>query len=205
MGVAITNTQQGVITEAEFAKICILTSNGRLIPTRALADDDRRDFEIHIRRHFGESLAVQLKTAKRLHLHGRSRRLEINFRMKAPLISDPRLLYFLAHFDVKARGFTDPVFLVPSPFFHKHAFHGVSRGTIQLQFKASMELNAKGMWTPFASPQAELGARILEILKSGFSGQLGLTPTVAELIGLPGIVWLHRPVSVTASRRSLVA
>ena len=41
MGVAITNTQQGVITEAEFAKIAILTSNGRLVPTRALADDDR--------------------------------------------------------------------------------------------------------------------------------------------------------------------
>ena len=127
---AITNVQQGVITEAEFAKICILTSNGRLIPTRALADDDRRDFEIHIRRHFGESLAVQLKSAKRLHLHGRSRRLEINFRMKAPLISDPRLLYFLAHFDVKARRFTDPVFLVPSPFFHKHALHGVDHEDI---------------------------------------------------------------------------
>src|SRR3984893_10309411 len=75
---AITSTQQGVITEAEFAKICILTSNGRLIPTRALADDDRRDFEIHIRRHFGESLAVQLKTARRLRLHGRSRRLLIS-------------------------------------------------------------------------------------------------------------------------------
>src|SRR5438874_13808178 len=39
----ITNVQQGVVTEAEFAKICMLTSNGRLIPTRALADDDRRD------------------------------------------------------------------------------------------------------------------------------------------------------------------
>ena len=73
MEVAITNTQQGVITEAEFAKIAILTSNGRLVPTRALADDDRRDFEIHIRRHFRESLAVQLKTAKHLRLHGRSR------------------------------------------------------------------------------------------------------------------------------------
>src|SRR5207253_5089080 len=114
---AITNVQQGVITEAEFAKICILTSNGRLIPTRALADDDRRDFEIHIRRHFGESLAVQLKTAKRLRLHGRSRRLEIDFRMKAPLISDPRLLYFLAHFDAQARVFTHLDSFRPSPLF----------------------------------------------------------------------------------------
>src|SRR5438874_5431292 len=104
MEVAITNTQQGVITEAEFAKIAILTSNGRLVPTRALADDDRRDFEIHIRRHFRESLAVQLKTAKHLRLHGRSRVLQINFRVKAPLVSDEHLYYFLAHFRRQGDG-----------------------------------------------------------------------------------------------------
>jgi hypothetical protein len=205
MVVAITNTQQGVITEAEFAKIAILTSNGRLVPTRALADDDRRDFEIHIRRHFRESLAVQVKTAKHLRLHGRSRVLQINFRVKAPVVSDEHLYYFLAHFDIKARGYTDPLFFIPSPFFHKHALHAVGRGTIELQFKASMEANAKGMWTPFALPQAKLGERILEILKSGLSGQPGPDPAVAELIGLPGVVWLHQPAPVSASRRSRAA
>ena len=136
---AITNTQQGVITEAEFAKIAILTSNGRLVPTRALAD------------------------------------------------------------------YTDPLFFIPSPFFHKHALQVVGRGTIQLQFKASMEANAKGMWTPFAVPQARLGTRILEILNSGLSGQPGLDPAVAQLIGLPGVVWLQRPMPAPASRRSLAA
>jgi hypothetical protein len=196
---AITNTQQGVITEAEFAKICILTSNGRLIPTRALADDDRRDFEIHIRRHFGESLAMQLKTSKRLRLHGRSRNLQINFREKAPLISDPRLLYFLAHFDIRTRGFTDPVFLVPSPFFHKHALHGVGRGAIQLQFKASMEANAKDMWAQWALPQAEIGSRILEIL-IGLPGPR-LDPQAERLIAMSGIVWLQRPSSIIVPKR----
>ena len=118
---AVTNTQQGVITEAEFAKVVMLTSGGRLVPARPLADDDRRDFEIHIRRHFLESLAVQLKTSKVLRPHGHSRLLQINFRMAAPIVTDKRLWYFLAHFDVKAMRFTDPVFLVPSGFFHKHA------------------------------------------------------------------------------------
>jgi hypothetical protein len=99
---AITSTQQGVITEAEFAKIVMLTSNGRLVPARPLADDDRRDFEIHIRRHFLGTMAVQLKTSKRLRPHGRSLLLQINFRLKAPLVNDDRLWYFLAHFDVKA-------------------------------------------------------------------------------------------------------
>jgi hypothetical protein len=201
---AITNVQQGVITEAEFAKICILTSNGRLIPTRALADDDRRDFEIHIRRHFGESLAVQLKTAKRLRLHGRSRVLQINFREKAPLISDPRLLYFLAHFDIKLRGFTDPVFLVPSEFFHKHALHGVGRGAIQLQFKASIEPHAKGIWAPWALPQAELGQRVLDML-TGQGRHSTLDPKVEQLIAMSGIVWLRRPSSIIIPSRRLAA
>ena len=201
---AITNVQQGVITEAEFAKICILTSNGRLIPTRALADDDRRDFEIHIRRHFGESLAVQLKTAKRLRLHGRSRVLQINFREKAPLISDPRLLYFLAHFDIKLRGFTDPVFLVPSPFLHKHALHGIGRGAIQLQVKASIEPHAKGIWAPWALPQAELGQRVLHML-TGQQGHSKLDPRVEQLIAMSGIVWLHRPSSIIVPSRHRAA
>jgi len=201
---AITNVQQGVITEAEFAKICILTSNGRLIPTRALADDDRRDFEIHIRRHFGESLAVQLKTAKRLRLHGRSRVLQINFREKAPLISDPRLLYFLAHFDIKLRGFTDPVFLVPLPFFHKHALHGIGRGAIQLQVKASLEPNAKDMWAPWALPQAELGQRVLDML-SARPPQSRLDPKAEQLIAMSGTVWLRRPSSIIVPSRHRAA
>ncbi|HVS05743.1 MAG TPA: hypothetical protein VHK65_06200 [Candidatus Dormibacteraeota bacterium] len=201
---AITNVQQGVITEAEFAKICILTSNGRLIPTRALADDDRRDFEIHIRRHFGESLAVQLKTAKRLRLHGRSRVLQVNFREKAPLISDPRLLYFLAHFDIKIRGFTDPVFLVPSPFFHKHALHGVGRGAMQLQFKASMEPDAKDMWAQWALEQSELGQRVLHMLNAQ-PGHSRLDPKVEQLIAMSGTVWLHRPSSIVVPKRNRAA
>ena len=201
---AITNVQQGVITEAEFAKICILTSNGRLIPTRALADDDRRDFEIHIRRHFGESLAVQLKTAKRLRLHGRSLRLQIDFREKAPLITDPRLLYFLAHFDVKARGFTDPVFLVPSPFFHKHALHGFDRIGTKFQFNASMEPDARDVWAQWALPQDELGPRILHIL-NGLSGKPRLDPIAEQLIAMSGTVWVRRPSSILVPRRHQVA
>lgn len=192
---AITNVQQGVITEAEFAKIVILTSNGRLIPTRALADDDRRDFEIHIRRHFGESLAMQLKSARRLRLHGRSLRLQINFVMKAPLITDPRLLYFLAHFDMELRGFTDPVFLVPSPFFHKHALHGVGRNVIKIQFNASMEPHSTDMWAQWGLPQEQLGPRIIQYLNS-LPGRERLDPAVEQLIAMSGSVWVRRPSSI---------
>jgi hypothetical protein len=87
------------------------------------------------------------------------------------------------------------VFLVPSPFFHKHALHGVGNGAIHLQFKASMEPMAKGMWAQWALPQAELGPRILQIL-NGQSDLLRLDPQVEQLIGMNGIVWLRRPSSI---------
>lgn len=197
---AITTTQQGVITEAEFAKVVILTSNGALVPARPVADDDRRDYEIHIRRHFLESLATQLKTAKRLRLHGRSRVLQINFRVKAPLVSDDRLWYFLAHFDIDQMRFIDPVFLVPSRFLHKHAFHGVGRGAIQLQFKASMEADSQDMWSPFRLTQKELGRRILQILKD-LEGQAGAGHQASELLALGRVVWLQPAAAKKALRR----
>ena len=139
-------------------------------------------------------------TAKRLHLHGRSRMLQISFREKAPLISDPRLLYFLAHFDVKSRGFTDPVFLVPSLFFHKYALDGVGRGAIQLRFNASMEPNAADRWAQWALPQAELGPRVMDMLSAG-PPHFRLDPKVEQLIAMRGTVWLRRPSSIVVPGR----
>jgi hypothetical protein len=196
----ITSTQQGVITEAEFAKVVILTTAGALVPARPVADDDRRDYEIHIRRHFLESLAMQLKTAKRLRLHGRSLMLQINFRVTAPLVSDDRLWYFLAYFDVDEMRFIDPVFLVPSRFLHKHALHGVGRGAIQLQFKANMEPGSHDMWSPFRLTQKELGPRILQILKQLERQSRGRRqPT--DLISLGGVVWLQSAAATKRQRR----
>jgi hypothetical protein len=197
---AITSTQQGVITEAEFAKVVILTTDGALVPARPVADDDRRDYEIHIRRHFLESLAMQLKTAKRLRRHGRSRVLQINFRVKAPLVSDDRLWYFLAYFDIDQMRFIDPVFLVPSRFFHKHAVHGIGRGAIQLQFKASIEEGSHDMWSPFRLTQKELGPRILAILKQLERESKGLGKRI-DLLSLGGVVWLQAAPAKKAKRR----
>ena len=196
----ITSTQQGVITEAEFAKVVILTTDGALVPARPVADDDRRDYEIHIRRHFLESLAMQLKTAKRLRLHGRSRMLQINFRVTAPLVSDDRHWYFLAYFDVEEMRFIDPVFLVPSRFLHKHALHGVGRGAIQLQFKANMEPSSLDRWSPFRLTLKELGQRILQILKQLERQTRGRRQST-ELLSLGGVVWLQPSVAKKGRRR----
>ena len=186
---AITNTQEGVITEAEFAKIVILTTDGLAVPARPVADDDRRDFEIHVRRQFRGSVAVQTKTSKRLRLRGKSRILEMHFRVTGQVISDPRFWYFFAHFDVKAMRFQDPVFLVPSAFVHKRARNGTIYGQAQFAVWASMEPNARDKWVPFRLPQREVGPRLLEILGSLRSSQ-GPTRRLAGL-AKPGILWVQ--------------
>jgi hypothetical protein len=185
---AITNTQEGVITEAEFAKIVILTTDGLAVPARPVADDDRRDFEIHVRRQFRESIAVQTKTSKRFRLRWKSRILEIHFRVSGRVISDPRFWYFFAHFDVKAMRFTDPVFLVPSGFVHKHARNGTIYGEAQFAVSASLEPKSRDKWAPFRLSQVEVGPRLLEILGTLRSSKRP-TARLAELTK-PDIFWV---------------
>jgi hypothetical protein len=185
---AITNTQEGVITEAEFAKIVILTTDGLAVPARPVADDDRRDFEIHVRRQFRESIAVQTKTSKRSRLRWKSRILEIHFRVSGRVISDPRFWYFFAHFDVKAMRFTDPVFLVPSGFVHQHARNGTIYGEAQFAVSASLEPKSRDKWAPFRLSQVEVGPRLLEILGTLRSSKRP-TARLAELTK-PDIFWV---------------
>jgi hypothetical protein len=185
---AITNTQEGVITEAEFAKIVILTTDGLAVPARPVADDDRRDFEIHVRRQFRESIAVQTKTSKRFRLRWKSRILEIHFRVSGRVISDPRFWYFFAHFDVKAMRFTDPVFLVPSGFVHQHARNGTIYGEAQFAVSASLEPKSRDKWAPFRLSQVEVGPRLLEILGTLRSSKRP-TARLAELTK-PDIFWV---------------
>jgi hypothetical protein len=175
--VAISNSEQGTITEAEFVKIVMLTSDGKAVPTRPVVDDEHRDFDIHLRRKLA-AMATQLKTTLRLRKHGRQRIMQITFYVRPPLFTNRRFWYFFAHFDTKKMTFTEPVFLVPSTFVHKYARRGkrLIRGAIPFQIKASMAANADDEWTPFRLTLAELGPRIVEILKQlGSDEQLTLT------------------------------
>jgi len=198
---AITSAQQGAITEAEFAKIAILSSNGALVPARPIADDERRDFEIHIRHHFRETLAVQVKTARRLRVHGRARRLQIDFHMKRPIVVDERLWFLLARFDVRAMGFDDPLFFVPSHFLVHNARHGLAHGAEKFQIQASMELTARDKWTPYQVLKADLGSRILEILGE-LPTRTGPSQPSAALLALRSVIWVPaQPAALLSARR----
>jgi len=187
--VAISTVQQGLITEAEFVKIVIIGTGGQLVPERPLADDERRDFDIRIRRHFREYLGIQEKTSLTLRRHGRARVLQINFRRKPPIDSDADYWYFLAHFDLSTMTFSEPVFLVPSTFLHKHARNGIRGGAVQYQFKASMEPGSRDRWVQFRLSLQELGPRILELLQA--QGASAAAPATASPWQLRGLLWLR--------------
>ena len=193
---AISTVQQGLITEAEFVKIVILGTNGELVPERPLADDERRDFDIRMRRHFREYLGLQLKSSRTLRRHGRAWMLQINFRRKPPMDSNPDYWYFLAHFDVEAMAFSDPVFLVPSAYLHRYARHGTRGGAMLFQFKASMEPESGDRWARFRLSRDQLGPRIVEMLEDrAAKRRSNRLPALPEA---PGTLWLMT--RVTAAR-----
>src|SRR5437899_13046971 len=66
----ITLVQQGLIVQQEFAKLVMMGSKGRIELAPPLTDDERRDWELHVRGQFGFGLAVQVKSSMRLE-HGR--------------------------------------------------------------------------------------------------------------------------------------
>lgn len=196
---AITSGQQGLIAESEFVKIAILTSGGAIVPARPVIDEERRDWELHVRHHFSETLAVQMKTARRLRLHGRSRRLQIDFDMKLPIVVDPHLWFLLARFDIAAMGLDDPLFFVPSRFFIRHAQHGTRHGAARFQFQANMEMTADDVWTPYRVLKADLGRRLMEILHELPPAKQNRENS-ATLLAMRNVIWV--PGSGAAFKRS---
>ena len=119
----------------------------------------------------------------------RARVLQINFRRKPPIDSDADYWYYLAHFDLSTMTFSDPVFLVPSAFLHKHARNGIRGGAVQYQFKASMEPGSRDRWAQFRLSRQELGPRILELLQA--QGASAAVPAAASPWQLRGLLWLR--------------
>ena len=119
---AVSFIQQGIVAQYEFANILTLGTAGRLEAAAPLADDERRDFEIHIKGDYLRSLAVQVKSARNLFSWEGHKYLRIRFAVaSARVVNHPRFFYFFAHLDLHAMVFTEPVFLVPSAVVHGHA------------------------------------------------------------------------------------
>jgi hypothetical protein len=185
----ITFTQQGIITQYEYAKILIITSDGMLEVSLPMTDDERRDAEIHVRGQFAGAIAVQEKSTTHLAHRYEAYQLSIFFSVpKDKLITHPNFWYFFGYFDMKAMSFADPVFIVPSAEVHEHAAPHLDGERWTFNFSASLDPASKDHWVPFRVPVREIGRRVLDILQQQGGRDIQLLP--AEIAALDGVMFV---------------
>jgi hypothetical protein len=191
--VAISLVQQGLVVQQEFAKLLMLGSGGRIEVAAPLTDDERRDYEIHVRGQYGFGLAIQVKSVRRIHTAGgHARYLRCQFPVRATrVVNNPYYWYLIAHLDIKQMRFADPVFLIPSTVFHKNA-GPIRKGAFWwFVMAANMEPRTRDKWEPYRVDTLKLGHRVLEImndLKKHRDKSLALAP----IPGAPDVLWLRR-------------
>jgi hypothetical protein len=178
----------GLIGQSEAAKLMMMGSDGKLEVANPVSDDDRRDQEIHGRGEFGRSLALQIKISMGLGRRGKhvTPLLEVTFPVNsARLVSHPLFWYLFAYLDPKTMAFGDPVFLVNSAAIH--AGLRKRRGKTWLEFNASMGPSSHDQWVANRVHPADLGKRVLQILKA--SGRLAGSGRVGLPSG-PDLIWV---------------
>ncbi len=188
---AVSLVQHGIVAQYEFANILTLGTAGRLEAAAPLADDERRDFEIHIKGDYLRSIAVQVKSARHLFSWEGHKYLRVRFAVaNARVVNHPRFFYFFAHLDLRKMVFTEPVFLVPSAVVHGHA-RPVAGMRSAFLFSANMDLGSRDKWAPYRLSIAEVGPAILRIIDA-FPSALQGSASVSTLSAVPGLVWVSQ-------------
>jgi hypothetical protein len=189
----ISSVQQGVVVQYECAKLLILGTDGQVEPAVPVSDDDRRDFEVHVKGDFRANLALQVKGAIFLQHRFRSYNLAINFHVpKDRLISDPSFWYLIMCLDLARMGSRDPLFLVSSEDMHRHASPRLVGDMWHFEFHASMSPDSKDHWRPSQIAAKDLGNRVLQLLTEPPLRMAPSDATVQELSRLEHLVWVRR-------------
>jgi len=187
----LSTVQLGVIAQHEFAKLLMIGSKGRLEVAAPMSDDERRDFEAHIRGEFGRTLAFQVKcTAYRLR-KGRAWQIYVRFTVAdSRLISHPRFWYFFAYFDLEAMTFADPVFLVPSAEVHARATRRLTGGIWHFNFEASLAAASRDRWHSYQLAAKDVGKRVLQILRAQPLREAVSAEAAEAITAAPGVLWV---------------
>jgi hypothetical protein len=182
--VSITAVQQGVITQNEFAKLVMLGSRGRIEVNPPKSDDERRDFELHLKGRFGISLSIQAKSALQLYgpKRGRAKLVIYMGKMRQRPRASHSFYYFLAWFDPVIMRFRDPVFLVPSLLLHRRAMVRKTGRYWHLNFNASVDPKSRDKWAIYQVSQRELGHKLVALMRRGdpLPSLIGLPPAVTR-------------------------
>ena len=187
----ISDVQQGIIGQNEFAKLVMIGGGGKIELAAPLTDEERRDFEIHVQGQYGSALAMQVKSALEAGTigAGNAHYLRIHFDVRASrLVSNPQFWYFCAFLNPAIMRFADPTFLIPSEEFHRHANPSRKGDMWHFTLEASMEADSHDRWIPYRVNQRELGKKVMvitrDLVKAGSSSQ-----TASELLEIPGMIW----------------
>ena len=184
----ISLVQQGLIVQDEFAKFVMMGSGGLIELAPPLTDDERRDYELHVRGHFGFAIAIQVKSTMRVQRKGRvSPLLHCFFQVKPAkrLVTSPLFYYFIAYLDPKTMRLADPVFLIPSKTFHKYASPKKHGDAWQFTFMGSMAPDSHDRWARYRVNTLDLGQRLLEIMRE-LNGRGGLHRERSKILRIDG-------------------
>lgn len=187
----LSSVQQGLIVEREFAKFLMMGSDGRIELAAPVSDDERRDYEIHVRGQYGVGVACQVKSAATLHHMSKNvRHLNIFFDVRADrLVNSPFYWYFFAYLDLELMGLADPTFLVPSTDFHKLAAPILRDGVWRFSMAANMEPTSRDRWNRYRVRTLDLGRALLEINKDLQRSQAVPMPPEG-ILSTPGVVFV---------------
>ena len=187
----LSSVQQGLIVEREFAKFLMMGSDGRIELAAPVSDDERRDYEIHVRGQYGVGVACQVKSAATLHHMSKNvRHLNIFFDVRADrLVNSPFYWYFFAYLDLELMGLADPTFLVPSTDFHKLAAPILRDGVWRFSMAANMEPTSRDRWNRYRVMTLDLGRALLEINKDLQRSQAVPMPPEG-ILSTPGVVFV---------------
>jgi hypothetical protein len=183
----ISEVQQGLIVQQEFAKLVMLGSKGRIELAPPLTDDERRDWELHVRGQFGFGIAAQVKSTMNIHRQGRiTPILHCFFQVPIKhLVTSPLFYYFLAYLDPKLMRLADPVFLIPSTFFHKYAGPRHHGAYMQFTFMGSMSPNSHDRWQPYQVNTLELGQKVLDVMAELNRRRVPVDQAAAAVLSMP--------------------
>jgi hypothetical protein len=188
----LTKVQQGLIAQQEFAKLLMMGSHGRIEVAAPLTDDERRDFEIHVRGQYGFGLAIQVKSTTTLRRRGGfAHYLHSYFLVRATrLVNNPLYWYFIGYLDPRLMRFVDPVFLIPSQDFHAHASPRRSGAFWYFTFVANLKPESRDHWSPYQVGTLELGDRVLQTMRD-LQRRNDLAKESTELLAVPDFMWVR--------------
>jgi hypothetical protein len=143
-------SQTGKAAELRFSSLVILGARGEIELVPPVADDERRDFELHLRHHFGRPLSLQVKVVTTL-VRGNTLRVQTFYGHRQPV--DEAYWFFVAYLDLKTFDYADPMFLIPSKELRQN-------GRLRTQICPSIRAGARDRWVKYRVTRLELGSRL---------------------------------------------